>query len=149
MAVPDLKPALDRMVQTIATRMMYSGKRIPVSVMNLIRVEIHATGGGGVSAPFWLGVLQRGRGARKSTTDSGLWKRIYGWMEKRSMFKARTAEGKIAEAKGMTWYINKYGNKQFREKAFVDIYEQARQQCEREVMTEYGLAINNITKDIM
>jgi hypothetical protein len=149
MAVPDLKPALDRMVQTIATRMMYSGNRIPVSVMNLIRVEIHATGGGGVSAPFWLGVLQRGRGARKSTTDSGLWKRIYGWMEKRSMFKARTAEGKIAEAKGMTWYINKYGNKQFREKAFVDIYEQARQQCEREVMTEYGLAINNITKDIM
>lgn len=148
MARIPLKPILDRFVAQIATRNMYSGNRIPDSIMRLIQVEERANGGG-VLAPYWLSVLEHGRGARKSTKDSGLWKRIYAWMDRRGMFRSSTEAGKVNEAKGLTWYINKYGNKQFRNRAFVDIYTQARQQTIAELDKEYSLAIGKITQDII
>lgn len=148
MARPDLKPILERFVSTLATRTMYGGKPMSKSIMKLIQVEIRDNGAG-VIAPFWLGVVERGRGVRKSNTDHGLWKIIYKWMAKRGMFKSRTPEGKINEAKGLTWYINKYGNQQFRNKAFVDIYTTERARTVEEIKQQYGLAIGKITQDIL
>jgi hypothetical protein len=148
MARPDLTAPLTRMVRTIANKNTYYGSRISPSIIALISIEIRPNGGG-VVAPYWLGVTERGRGVRKSTTDSGLASKIYLWMERRKMFKSKTPAGRVAEARSMTWYINKYGNKQFRTKTFIDIYTQAREQCIREVMTEYGLVINKITMDIL
>jgi hypothetical protein len=147
MARPDLKPILDNFVTTIGSRNTYGGRPVSASIMKMIEVEIRDNGAG-VTAPFWLGVLERGRGKRVNNVDHGLWKKIYNWMQKRGMFKSRTPEGKVAEAKGLTWYINKYGNQQFRNKAFVDIYSTAREQAIQEIKAQYGLAINKITKDI-
>lgn len=144
----ELQPILSRFVAQIATRNMYGGNKIPASVMRMIQVEIRDNGGG-VTAPYWLSVLEQGRGARKSNKDHGLVKIIYKWMAKRGMFRSSTPEGKMSEAKGMTWYINKYGNQQFRAKAFVDIYTQARQQTIAEIEQEYSLAIGKITQDII
>jgi len=103
----------------------------------------------GILVPFWLPVLQRGRGARKSNKSSGLVNRIFAWMQKRNMFKSKTPEGKMSEAKGLTWYINKYGNKQFRNKVFVDIYEQERKKTIEEINRKFALSISNITMDVI
>jgi len=135
-------------VRTIGSKNTYYGNKISPSIMALISVEIRPSGGG-VIAPYWLGVTEHGRGKRKSTTDSGLASKIYRWMERRKMFKSKTPAGRVSEARSMTWYINKYGNKQFRTKTFIDIYTQARAACIKEVMAEYGLAINKITQDIL
>lgn len=148
MARLDIKPELDKFVQTLSTRNTYSGAPISASVMRMIQVEITNTNQG-VTAPYWLGVLERGRGPRRSTTDSGLWKRIYAWMQKRNMFKSKTPAGKVSEAKGMTWYINKYGNQQFRTKVFIDIYTTARKQTIEEINNKYALAIGRIMQDIL
>lgn len=148
MARPNLQPILEKFVATIATRTMYSGAAIPQSVLKMIQVEMRQSGGG-VTAPYWLGVLEHGRGKRRSTTDSGLVKKIYKWMAKRNMFKSKTAAGKMSEAKSMTWYINKYGNQQFRNKAFVDIYTRAREQAIIEINKEYDIVLHKITMDIL
>jgi hypothetical protein len=148
MARPDLKPTLDRFVQTIATRNTYSGRPVSPSIMRLVQVEITPTNQG-VTAPYWLGVLERGRGKRVSTKDSGLVQKIYKWMERRKMFKSSTAAGRLNEARGLTWYINKYGNQQFRSKTFIDIYTQARAQAIQEINAEYAIAIGRITQDII
>jgi hypothetical protein len=148
MARPNLKPHLDRFVATIAARTTYSGQPVSASIMKMIEVEIRANGGG-VTAPYWLGVLERGRGVRKSTTDSGLRYKIYNWMKRRNMFRSKTTEGQMAEAKSLTWYINKYGNQQFRTKTFIDIYTKAREQTIADVNKEYEIAIGKITFDII
>lgn len=136
------------MVQTIGNKNTYYGNRISDSIMRLITVEVRQNGAG-VLAPYWLGVTQRGRGPRRNTKDHGLQAKIFAWMRRRNMFRSRTPEGQQAEAKSMTWYINKHGNQQFRSKVFIDIYEQARKQCVRDVMREYGLAVGKITQDIL
>jgi hypothetical protein len=148
MARPNLKPALHKLVDAIASTNTYSGRKVSHSIIKQLVIE-ERTDGAGVLAPYWLGVLEHGRGKRKSTTDSGLAAKIYSWMQRHNLFKSTTAAGKIAEAKGVTWYINKYGNKQFRTKAFVDVYSRARKACEAEVMRDYALAVGAITKDII
>ena len=148
MARMNLKPDLDAFVQTISTRNTYSQRPVSQSIIRLLEVEIRSNGGG-VKAPYWLGVLERGRGRRKSNKDSGLWKRIYAWMERRNMFTSKTGKGKINEAKGMTWYINKYGNEQFRKGVFVDIYTAARKQTIADIQAKYALEIHKITQDIL
>jgi len=148
MARINLKPILDRFVATIAARNTYGGGRMPQAVMKMVQVEIR-NDGGGVTAPYWFAVFERGRGKRKSTEDSGLVYRIAAWMAKRNMFKSRTREGQMAEAKRVTWYMNKHGNKQFRRGVFVDIYTTARQQAVAEIEKEYSLAIGKITQDII
>lgn len=139
---------LERMVQEISTRNTYSGGKISSSIIEMLKLE-EREDGVGVLAPFWLSVTERGRGPRKSSTDSGLAQKLYRWMAKRNMFKSRTEKGKINEAKGLAWYINKYGNKQFREKAFTDIYTSARESAIKDITEEYGKMAIQITKDIL
>ncbi len=144
----DLKTPLDKMVKTIGQKNTYHGNRISDSIMRMIEVEMRISGAG-VLAPYWLGVMERGRGPRKSAKDHNLAAKIFAWMRKRNMFRSRTPEGQLAEAKSMTWYINKYGNQHFRSKQFVDIYKSAREQCVMDVTEEYGREISKITQDIL
>lgn len=128
--------------------------------MQLIHVEI-TDEFDGVSAPYWLSVLEHGRGPRKSTKQAeasgmsnfffgkGLWKIMFTWMQKHHMFHATTQKGKINEAKYLTWYINKYGNQQFRNKVFVDVYTTARNETVTAIMEKFDVTIDKITMDIL
>jgi len=148
MARIDLLPHFNAFISSIAARNTYGGNPVSPSIMRMITAEIRADGGG-VIAPYWLGVLERGRGKRKSNKDHGLVNIIYAWMNKRNMFKSHTDKCKWNEAKGMTWYINKYGNQQFRNHVFIDIYTTAREKTIADIQAEYSLAIHKITKDIL
>ena len=144
----DLKPELEEMVKLIGQRNSYSGNKISDSIMRMFTVEITELHDG-ILVPYWLSVLERGRGPRKSTKDSGLFKKIYRWMEKRNMFKSTTSKGKLSEAKYMTWYINKYGNQQFRNKTYIDIYNTVRKETIAKIDKKFGFAINKITMDVI
>lgn len=144
----DLKPELEEMVRLIGERNSYSGNKISPAIMAMFTVEITDLHDG-ILVPYWLGVLERGRGPRKSNTDSGLYKKIYRWMEKHNMFKSGTLKGKLNEAKSMTWYINKYGNQQFRNKTFIDVYKTVRQQTIEKITKKFADKIGKITYDIL
>jgi len=144
----DLKPELQELIDNIAKRNMYSGNKISDSIMKLFEIEVRDTGAG-ILVPYWISVLQRGRGPRRSTKSSGLVKIIYRWMQKRNMFKSNTAKGKLNEAKYLTWYINKYGNQQFRSKTFVDIYETERKKTIEKIDNKFSLIIGKITMDVI
>lgn len=146
----DLKPELEEFIKIISSKNMYSGNTIPESVMKLFEIEIREDGGG-VFVPYWIGVLERGRGPRIHDTDCHLVDKIYAWMLKRNMFNSRTTEGKQAEAKRLTWYINHYGNKQFNRgnPIFIDIYTTARKQFIEKMNKKYSSEINKITMEIL
>lgn len=144
----DLTPELEELIRNISQKNMYYGNKIPESIMRMFVIETTDTSAG-ILVPYWLGVLQRGRGARKSTQSSGLWKRIYAWMEKRNMFESKTAKGKINEAKFLTWYINKYGNKHFRSNVFIDIYETERKKTIKKIEDKYDIFLSKITYDVL
>jgi hypothetical protein len=146
--IPDLRPELEQMIKEISTKNTYSGNKISDSIMKMFEVEDKELNAG-ILVPYWLGVLERGRGPRKSTTSHELYKKIYKWMEKRGMFRSTTPEGKLREAKSMTWYINKYGNQQFRNKTFVDIYTSVRKKTIENIEKKFSFAINKITYDIL
>ena len=148
MARIDITPELRQFVDTIATRNTYHGNRISKSLMDMIEIEVREDGAG-VLAPYWFPVFEHGRGPRKSNKDHELWKKIYQWMRKRNMFKSKTEAGRINEAKGLTWYINKYGWQQFRSKVFVDIYTQARDETIEAVSNKYVLSMEQITQEIL
>lgn len=145
----DLRPDFERFIATMATRTAYSGKPLSPTLLKMLQIEIRPTGGGGVLAPPWFGVTEHGRGPRRSKKDSGLVKRIYAWMRRNNMFHSKTEAGHWAEAKSMTWYINKYGNAQFRSKTWVDIYTSAREQCIKDIYAKYSLEISRIQKQII
>jgi hypothetical protein len=144
----DLKPELDELIHNVGTKSMYYGNKIPASVLSLFEVEITEETAG-ILVPYWISVLQRGRGPRKSTKDSGLIKKIYAWMERNNMFRSGTSKGKINEARFMTLYINKYGNKHFRSQVFVDIYESERKKTIEKIEKKFSLEIGKITMDIL
>jgi hypothetical protein len=161
----DLKPELEEMVKLIGDRNSYSGNKISDSIMNMFTVEITELHDG-ILVPYWLGVLERGRGPRKSNVSSDLYKKIYRWMEKRNMFLAEkpvyvkgiifgkrkvnlTQEEKIRQAKQMTYYINKYGNQQFRSKVFVDVYNSVRKQTIEKIEKKFSQQISKITMDVL
>ena len=144
----DLKPELEQMIKLISQRNSYSGNKISDSIMKMFTVEITELHDG-ILVPYWLGVLERGRGPRKSNVDSGLWKKIYNWMSKHNMFRSGTAKGKVNEAKSVTWYINKYGNRQFRNKTFVDIYTSVRAQTITAINKKFESQISKITMEIL
>jgi hypothetical protein len=144
----DLKPELTEMVKLIGDRNSYSGNKISDSIMKMFTVEITELHDG-ILVPYWLGVLERGRGPRKSNVDTGLYKRIFKWMEKRNMFKSQTGEGRLREAKQMTYYINKYGNQQFRSKVFVDVYTSVRKQTIEKIEKKFSQQISKITMDVI
>jgi len=144
----DLRPELEEMVRLIGDRNSYSGNRISDSIMKMFTVEITELHDG-ILVPYWLGVLERGRGPRKSNVDTGLYKKIYRWMEKRNMFKSTDAKARLREAKYMTWYINKYGNQQFRNKTFVDVYTTVRKETIEKINKKFGDLIGKITMEVI
>jgi len=145
--IPDIEPILKEFIANIANKNGYYGNKIPDSIMRMIEIEI-TEDSQGVLAPYWLPVLEHGRGPRRSNKDSGLVKIIYKWMEKRNMFRSATPQGKFNEAKSMTWYINKYGNKHFQSRVFVDVYTSERQKTIEKINAKYGEAITTITMQI-
>ena len=144
----DISKELQDVINVIAATPGYHGRPTSPSIMKLIQIEkrVH---GSGIVAPPWLGVLERGRGKRTSTTNSDLWRKMYAWMQKNNLFKSRTERGMINEAKSMTWWINKYGNKQFRSKVFIDVYSSAVDRCVVAVEKKYGDMVAKITSDIL
>jgi len=144
----DIKPDLEELINNISQKNMFYGNRIPDSVMKLFVIE-ERSDGAGIIVPYWIGVLQRGRGPRRSTKSAGLIKIIYKWMEKNGMFRSATAKGKMNEARFMTLYINKYGNKQFRSKTFVDIYESERKKTIAKIDSKIEKTISKITMDVI
>jgi len=146
--IPNLKPEMAELIKNISQKNMYSGNKISESIMRMFTIE-ETDFNCGIIVPYWMGVLERGRGPRKSNTDTGLWKRIYHWMEKHSMFKSGTDKGKIREAKYVTYYINKYGNKQFRNKVFVDIYTEERKKTIEKINEKFSKEIHKITMEVI
>jgi hypothetical protein len=156
----DLKPELQEMIELISQKNSYSGNKISDSIMKQFSIEITELHDG-ILVPYWLSVVEHGRGPRKSSTPAnvdssanfyfgkGLWKVIFTWMQKHSMFKSHTQRGKIAEAKQLTWYINKYGTKQFRSKAFVDVYTSVRVQTIEKINKKFSQHIGKITSEIL
>ena len=145
---PDLNTELKQFIDNIGKRNMYSGNKIPESIMKQFVIaedDYHI----GIEAPYWLSVLERGRGPRRSTKDSGLWKKIYNWMQRKNMFRSGTEKGKINEAKGLTWYINKHGNEQFRKKVYIDIYNSERRILIEKIDERFNFFIGKITMDIL
>ena len=145
---PDLNPELEELIKNISEKNMYSGNKIPSSIMDMFEIEendFHI----GILVPYWLTVLERGRGPRKSNKDTGLVKKIYRWMESRNMFRSGTAKGKMNEARFMTLYINKYGNKQFRSNVFIDIYKTEREKTIKKIDEKFSLAISKITMEVI
>jgi hypothetical protein len=146
--IPNLKPEMAELIQNISQKNMYSGNKIPKSIMDMFTIvedDFHC----GILVPYWLSVLQEGRGPRKSTKDYGLAKIIYRWMEKHNMFKSQTPKGKINEAKSLTWYIDKYGNKHFRSKTFIDIYKTERQKTIEKIDKKFSETISKITMEVI
>jgi hypothetical protein len=146
--IPDLKPELEQMIKEISSKNTYSGNKISDSIMKMFEIEEKELNIG-ILVPFWLGVLERGRGPRRNTTSHELYKKIYKWMEKRGMFKSSKPEVRLREAKFLTWYINKYGNQQFRNKTFVDIYTSVRKQAIENINKKFSEKIGKITMDIL
>jgi hypothetical protein len=146
--IPDLKPELENMIKEISAKNTYYGNKISDSIMKMFEIEVKDTNSG-ILVPFWLGVLERGRGPRKSNTSHELYKKIYRWMEKRNMFKSSKPEARLREAKFITWYINKYGNQQFRNKTFVDIYQTVRKNTIENIEKKFSLLIGKITMDVI
>lgn len=122
-------------------------KSMPASVAKLIEVEIRDNGAG-VLAPFWLPVLERGRSPRKNSTDHKLYTKIYDWMAKRNMFKSKTEKGRINEAKSLTWFINKYGTKMYRDGVFKDVYSRETEKAIEKIDKAIQLELYTITREI-
>lgn len=148
MIFEQFRPILEDMLKGISQRSMYSGNKIPDSVMRKFEIEITASNAG-ILVPFWIPVLQKGRGPRKSKKDHGLVHIIYKWMQKRNMFRSTTEKGKFNEARFMTWYINKYGNQHFRSGVFVDIYESERKKAIDKIEKESSFLLNKVTMEVL
>jgi hypothetical protein len=146
--IPNLKPEMAELIRNISQKNTYSGNKVSDSIMRMFTIE-ETDFNCGITVPYWLGVLERGRGPRKSNVDHGLWKRIYRWMEKHNMFKSDTAKGKENEAKYVTFYINKYGNKQFRNHVFVDIFTEERKRTIEKINEKFEKEIHKITVDAL
>lgn len=102
-----------------------------------------------VMVPYWFPIVEHGRGPRKSGVGSDLWVKIYRWMEARNMFKSTTNKGKINEALSLTWYINKYGTKQFREHIYKDIYTSETRALQVAVRAKALAIVKKITSDLV
>ena len=72
-------------------------------------------------------------------------------MRKHGKLKGQTAEQQDNEAKRLTWYINKYGNKQFNKgnRIFVDIYTAERKKTIEKIDKKFSLAIGKITMQVI
>lgn len=144
----DLNPELEELIKNISQKNLYYGNRIPDSIIKQFEI-VESERSAGILVPFWLPVVERGRGPRRNSKNHGLVYKIYDWMRRRNMFRSATDEGRMREARFVTWYINKYGNKQFRSKVFVDVYTTERQKTMEKIYKKYGIFISEITKQVI
>ena len=146
----ELKPELEELIRNISQKNMYSGNKIPESIMRQFEIETTDTSAG-ILVPYWLSVLEHGRPPRYRTKDHKLYIKIREWMRKHGKLKGQTAEQQDNEAKRLTWYINKYGNKQFNKgnRIFVDIYTAERKKTIEKIDAKFSLAIGKITMEVI
>ena len=144
----DIVPELEDLIKRISAKNTFYGNRIPASIMKMFTIE-QTDRSAGILVPYWIPVLEHGRGKRKSNKDSGLVNRIYDWMERRGMFEASTKEGKLREAKAMTWFINKYGTKHFRSQIFIDVYTTERARTISRINAKFVLSLGKITTNVI
>ena len=146
--IPNLKPEMSELIEKIRSKTLYGGGRVPDEIIRMLVIEeddLHC----GIAAPYWLPVLEHGRGPRKTTNDHGLASKIYGWMEKHNLFRSSKPEQRKNEARYVTWYINRYGNKQFRNHVFIDVYTSERQRTVKKIEDKFSKEISKITMDIL
>ena len=146
----DLKPELEQMVQLISQKNTYSGNKVSDSIMAMFEVEITDLHDG-VLVPYWLGVLERGRGPwRGQNTGNPLLRvLIYNWIIKHNIFNDKNDKEKKGIAFVIARKINKEGNKQFRKHTFVDIYTEVRKQTIEKINKKFSDQISKITMDIL
>jgi hypothetical protein len=142
--IPDFKPEMQELINAISTKNAYGGNKISPSIMKLFTIEEDAFHVG-IVVPYWLAVVEHGRGKRKRNQDYGLVYKIEAWMRKRNMFTSKTKEGQFAEAKRMTWYINKHGNQQFRLQVYVDIYTTERAKTIAKINAKFASEMDRLT----
>lgn len=122
MDTPNVERLLDDFINEMFSKWrMYGGGMATDGMKKLVNKEVDQVSAKAV-VPYWFPVFEKGRGVRKSNVYQEFDKRIYEWMQKKNLFKSKTEKGKINEAKSLAWYINKYGNKHFRSKQFIDVY---------------------------
>jgi len=146
--IPDLKPELQELIKNISQKNTFYGNKIPDSIMKMFEIEDKDLSIG-ILVPYWLGVLQRGRGPRKGTKSYGLVNIIFRWMQRRGMFRSATEKGQWNEARFMTWYINRYGNAQFRSRVFIDVYKTEREKTIKKIYDKFSLEISKITMQVI
>ena len=146
----DLKPELQELIDNIAKRNMYSGNKISESIMRLFEIEIRDDGAG-ILVPYWLGVLERGRGPWRGQNIGNPLLRviIYNWIKKHNLF----GDKKESERKGIAFVIarkiNKEGNKQFRSNTYIDIYKSEREKTIKKIDEKFSHAIDKITMEVI
>jgi hypothetical protein len=145
---PDLNPEMEELIKNISTKNMYQGNKIPKSIMDMFEIREDAFSIA-IYVPYWLSILEKGRGPRKSKKSSDLYLKIYAWMRKKNMFKSKTTKGRINEAKALTWYINKYGNTHFRSKVFIDVYTSERKDTIKKIEEKFSDEVLRITMDVL
>jgi hypothetical protein len=152
----NVEESLNRLVDSIFSKgKSFYGSPLSPSLKKLVRVEA-SLWSGKVIVPRWFPVTQFGRGPRKTTKTTfdarGLslfGQAIYAWMQKRNMFRSQTEQGKINEAKGLAWYINKHGNKHYRNGTYIDIYDTLIKELVVDLRKEFSREAVSITSDLV
>jgi len=155
----NVKADLEKLVNEIfAKGKSFYGSPLSPSLRKLVHIEGTHTSGQ-VEVPRWFPVLQKGRGPRKTTKTnyfnvngyrlSTFQYAIYNWMDKHNMFESQTQAGKINEAKGMAWYINKYGNKHYRSGQYIDVYDTLVKELKTELRKEFTKEALRITSNLV
>ena len=87
------------------------------------KVEVYATDNRiELLGPVYIFTTETGRGPRKSSKPFYFLANLYEYMQKRNMFHSKTEDGKISEARGLRWYINKYGTELYKKGGRKDIF---------------------------
>jgi hypothetical protein len=146
----DLKPELEQMIKSIGQRNSYSGNKISDSIMKMFTVEITDLHDG-ILVPYWLGVLERGRGPwlGKNIGNPLLRVKIYNWIIKHNLFNDKTDKERKGIAFVIARKINKLGNKQFRSNTFIDVYTSVRAQTIESINKKFSSQISKITMDVL
>ena len=146
----DLKPELEEMVKLIGERNSYSGNRISDSIMKMFSIEITELHDG-ILVPYWLEVLERGRGPwrGKNIGNPLLRVRIYNWIIKHNLFNDKNDKEKRGLAFVIARKINKLGNEQFRKGVFVDVYTSVRKQTIEKINKKFSDKISKITMEVL
>ena len=158
MATLNVKQILDDLVNDMfAQGKTYYGGPI-TSLRPLVIVEGDKDKGR-VLVPFWWSVMQKGRGPRRSNSTewtniggrdvSKFQRAIYEWMGKHGRFTAKTDKGKINEAKSVAWYINKHGNRHYRDGKYIDIYDTLVTKTVDEAVRQVGNEAYRITSQLV